>query len=290
MNEVKRVAVFANRKRDPDYSYLRKTIHTLLACDAEVLLDMRYRSCVGESRNGLRLYSYIEDMLSDAEAIVVLGGDGSILDVSEKAAAHSLPIFGINLGHLGYLTTIEKDEMLKLADLVNGDYTIDERMMMSIRIADKCILHELHALNDVVIASGTRGRIGVFGIKCDKNRTIPVKGDGVVVATPTGSTAYSLSAGGPIIDTGTELFCITPVAPHSLSSRPIVISADSVIRVSGETLGPQTDIYIAADGGNGVSVSAKSEVEIKRSSLRTRLCRIGNDGFFDILTKKMSGI
>lgn len=290
MNEAKRVAVFTNNKRDSDYSYLRKTVYTLLAAGAEVLADMRYRSCLGESRDGVKLCSYTEEMLAGADVAVVLGGDGSILEICEKTAAHNLPVFGINLGHLGYLTTIEKDDISKLSELVSGNYTVDERMMIDVRIIDKNVLHELRALNDVVIASGTRARIGCFSVKCDKNRAIGIKGDGVVIATPTGSTAYSLSAGGPVIDTRAELFCITPIAPHSLASRPIVVTADSVITASGCTLAPQTDIYIAADGRKGVSVSEHAMVEIKRSPLKTRLCRIGDDGFFDILTKKMHSI
>ena len=290
MNEAKRVAVFTNNKRDPDYSYLRKTVYTLLAAGAEVLADMRYRSCLGESRDGVKLCSYTEEMLAGADVAVVLGGDGSILEICEKTAAHNLPVFGINLGHLGYLTTIEKDDISKLSELVSGNYTVDERMMIDVRIIDKNVLHELRALNDVVIASGTRARIGCFSVKCDKNRAIGIKGDGGVIATPTGSTAYSLSAGGPVIDTRAELFCITTIAPHSIASRPIVVTADSVITASGCTLAPQTDIYIAADGRKGVSVSEHAMVEIKRSPLKTRLCRIGDDGFFDILTKKMHSI
>ena len=290
MNEAKRVAVFTNNRRDSDYSYFRKTVYTLLAAGAEVLADMRYRSCLGESRDGIKLCSYTEEMLKNADAVVILGGDGSILEMCEKTAAHNLPVFGINLGHLGYLTTIEKDDISKLSELVSGNYTIDERMMIDARIIDKGVLHELHALNEIVLSSGTCARIGCFSVKCDKNRAIEIKGDGVVIATPTGSTAYSLSAGGPIIDTRAELFCITPIAPHSLASRPIVVTADSVITASGYTLSPQADIYIAADGRKGVSVSEHAMVEIKRSPLKTRLCRIGNDGFFDILTKKLHGI
>ena len=163
-------------------------------------------------------------------------------------------------------------------------------MMVDVKITDSGISHELHALNDVVITSGTRAKIADFSVKCDGNKAIPIRADGIIVATPTGSTAYSLSAGGPVIDTRTELFCITPVSPHSLSSRPIVVSADSVITVSGKTLAAQTDIYIAADGRKGLSVSERSVIEIRRSPMKTKLIRIGNEGFFDILTKKMYGI
>ena len=290
MKDQLRVAVFTNPDRDPDYSYTKKVIRTLLACDADVLTDMRFRGCVGESREDVKFYTYTEEMLKNSDVVVILGGDGSILDICDRAAAHDLPIFGINLGHLGYLTAIEKDEIRKLADLTDGNYTTDERMMVDVKITDSGISHELHALNDVVITSGTRAKIADFSVKCDGNKAIPIRADGIIVATPTGSTAYSLSAGGPVIHTRTELFCITPVSPHSLSSRPIVVSADSVITVSGKTLAAQTDIYIAADGRKGLSVSERSVIEIRRSPMKTKLIRIGNEGFFDILTKKMYGI
>lgn len=290
MKDRIRAAVFTNPDRDPDYSYTKKVIRTLLACDADVLTDMRFRGCVGESREDVKFYTYTEEMLKNSDVVVILGGDGSILDICDRAAAHDLPIFGINLGHLGYLTAIEKDEIRRLADLADGNYTIDERMMLDVKITDSGISHELHALNEVAITSGIRAKIADFSVKCDGNKAIPIRADGIIVATPTGSTAYSLSAGGPVIDTRTELFCITPVSPHSLSSRPMVVSADSVITISGKTLAAQTDIYIAADGRKGLSVSERSSIEIRRSPMKTRLIRIGEEGFFDILTKKMYGV
>ena len=107
MKDQLRVAVFTNPDRDPDYSYTKKVIRTLLACDADVLTDMRFRGCVGESREDVKFYTYTEEMLKNSDVVVILGGDGSILDICDRAAAHDLPIFGINLGHLGYLTAIE---------------------------------------------------------------------------------------------------------------------------------------------------------------------------------------
>lgn len=290
MNDHPIAAVFTNPERDPDFSYTRKVVRTLLACDIEVCVDRRFRYSFGEAREDVEFYTYTEEMLRNADIIVVLGGDGSILDICEKAATHDLPVLGINLGHLGFLTSLEKDDIKLLSEFADGNYTVEERMMADVKIIDCGISHELHALNDIVVTSGARAKIADFCVSCDDSTQINVRADGVIVATPTGSTAYSLSAGGPVIDPKTELFCLTPVCPHSLTSRPIVFSGNSVISVSGKTHSAQTDIYVAPDGRNGIQVSEKAVIEIKKSELKTKLVRIGNYRFFDTLSKKMYGI
>lgn len=290
MTEKIRAAIFTNIDRDPDFSYTRKVIRTLLACEINVCADRRFRYNFGECKDEVTYYTYTEEMLRDANMIIVLGGDGSILEISEKAATHGLPVLGINLGHLGFLTTLERDDVLKLAELARGNYTIDERMMASVRIVDSSVSHEFFALNDVTVTSASRAKIGSFNVSCDGKTNINFKADGVIISTPTGSTAYSLSAGGPVIDTSTELFCMTPLCPHSLTSRPIVFSGNSVITISGSTGGPVSDVFVTSDGRSGLQISENARIEIRRSDCKMKIVRLGNDGFFDILSKKMYGI
>lgn len=290
MAEKIRAAIFTNIDRDPDFSYTKKVVRTLLACEIGVCADRRFRYNLGECKDEVDYHTYVEEMLRAANMIVVLGGDGSILEISEKAATHGLPVLGINLGHLGFLTTLERDEVLKLTELARGNYTIDERMMASVRITDNSVSHEFYALNDITVTSVSRAKIGSFNVSCNEKTNINFKADGVVISTPTGSTAYSLSAGGPVIDTSTELFCMTPLCPHSLTSRPIVFSGDSVITVSGKTGGAVSDVFVTSDGRSGVQISENARITIRRSDCKMKLVRIGSDGFFDILSKKMYGI
>ena len=284
-----RFSIFTNSLRDPDYSYTQKVAQTLLACGAEVYAESRLKSSLGIGSGDVEYYTYTEKMLENSDMIIVLGGDGSILKICEKAAEHDLPILGINLGHLGFLTALERDEISKLGEITAGNFRTEERMMAKATVRDVGVSYEFCALNDITVTSISRAKTGDFKILCNEAE-IGFRADGVIISTPTGSTAYSLSAGGPVIDTSAELFCMTPICPHSLSSRPIVFSGNSVITVGGKTNGADSDIYVTSDGRDGVRVSKKGYVEIRRSPRKVKLVRMGKDGFFDILSKKMYGI
>ena len=292
MNEsenVKRIAVFPNPDKDPDFSYTKEVVRILNGAGIKVCIDRRYHYSVGEKPGMVEYYTYIEELLSSSDFVVVLGGDGTILDICERAALHELPIVGVNLGHLGFLATVESDNLEELAKLATEEYFVDERMMMEIQIRDGSIIRELCALNDLVVSSSVGAKIADFKICCDGNTALNLKADGIIIATPTGSTAYSLSAGGPIIDTSTETFCVTPICPHSFASRPIVFSGNSSLTIQGETQSNQTDICVCADGKEVFKVSKDAMVEVIKSDLKTRLVRIGSNRFYDIISTKMFG-
>lgn len=286
---IKSVAVFPNPDRDPDFSFTKETVRILNNAGIKVNADRRYHYSIGERPGSIEYFTYIEDMLNASDFIVVLGGDGTILEICERASLHELPIVGINLGHLGFLATLEKDALEDLAKLSTDEYQIDERMMMEIQIRDGSITRELCALNDIVVSSSVSSRIADFRLCCDGNTAIELKADGVIIATPTGSTAYSLSAGGPVIDTSTETFCVTPICPHSFSSRPIVFSGNSSLTIQGSTQAKESDICVCADGKEIFKVSENAVIEVIKSDLKTRLVRIGSNRFYDILSTKMFG-
>ncbi len=286
---IKSAAIFPNPDKDPDFSYTKEAVRVLTAAGIKVCADRRYHYSIGERPGAVEYYTYIEDMLNASDFIVVLGGDGTILEICERAALHELPIVGINLGHLGFLAAVEKDNLEELSKLATDEYTIDERMMMEIQIRDGSITRELCALNDIVVSSSVSSKIASFEICCDGYSAIDLKADGIIVATPTGSTAYSLSAGGPVIDTSTETFCVTPICPHSFSSRPVVFSGNSSLTIKGSTQYKQTDICVCADGKEVFKVSENAVVEVIKSDLITRLIRLGRNRFYDILSTKMFG-
>ena len=158
--------------------------------------------------------------------------------------------------------------------------------MIDARIIDKGVLHELHALNEIVISSGTFARIGCFSVKCDKNRAIEIKGDGVVIATPTGSTAYGLSAGGPVIEPSAENIAVIPICAHALAAKSFVFAPERSVSITAACEGG-SEVFISADGGQGFAVRPDDRVIITRSDLQTRLIRLKGNSFYRILQQKL---
>jgi len=287
MKKIKNVSIYVNRDRDVDGKIARAALGVLLSNGAAVTMLGKDRDIVSENIDIFKYVDNIDELLTGADALIMLGGDGTMLDVSAAAARHGVPVLGINLGHLGFLTTVERDETEKIAALFSGEYSVEERMMLDVTVKDGKTSSSYTALNDVTVFSSTSSKVASFTLDCDGRRVITFKSDGVIVSTPTGSTAYSLSAGGPIIDPSTELFCVTPVCPHVLGSRPIVFSAGSVLEISGRTDSADTGIRVTPDGRRQISAGEKAKVIISRSALKTKIIKIGKDRFFDIVNTKL---
>ena len=227
-----------------------------------------------------------EEIFSAADIIVVMGGDGSLLGVSSAAALAGKPLLGINLGRVGYLASAEKENLEPVAEkLITGDYEINEYMMLKACYGGgEAVL----ALNDVVASRSEFGRIIEFSVFVDDEYVDTYTADGVVIATPTGSTAYSLSAGGPIAYPTMDMLVITPICPHGLSSRPIVIPADKKITVK---LGEKYDYkaLITVDGKIVSPMSKNDSFTVSKATVKTRLIKMNNYGFYDILRIKLKG-
>ena len=227
-----------------------------------------------------------ESFFEKADIIVVMGGDGSILRAASGAAKAGKPLLGINLGRVGYLASAEKGSLEKVAEkLLSGDYKICEHIMLSTRF-EGC---ETFALNDVVVSRSETGRILEFSLYVDDEFVDKYTADGMVIATPTGSTAYSLSAGGPIAYPYMDMLLITPVCPHGLNSRPIVVPADKKITLR---LGDKYDEYkaiVTADGQIIHKVSAGDFITVSKASVKTELIKMNNYGFYDLLRIKLKG-
>lgn len=287
MKKIKNVSLYVNRERDAGGTYTRAAADVLLSHGAAVKMLARDRDAVTEHIDIFKFVDNIDGLLSGADALVMLGGDGTMLDVCGEAAKRGVPVLGINLGHLGFLTSVERNETDKISALFTGEYTVEERMMCDVSVADGDMTKTFAALNEATVFSSTSSKVASFSISCDGRRVINFKADGIIVSTPTGSTAYSLSAGGPIIDPSTELVCVTPICPHVLGSRPIVFSADSVIEISGRTDSSDTGINVTVDGREQIHASENATVTVKRSPLKTKIIKIGADRFFDIVNTKL---
>ena len=234
-------------------------------------------------------YLPLDEVYANAEIAVVLGGDGTILEAARRAAPRATPILGINLGRVGYMAELELNELDMLPRLMSGDYTIDVRSMLQVEqysVAGKLKSHT-YALNDAVISNGSIARIVDLELSENGLPVTRYRADGLIIATPTGSTAYSLSAGGAIVDPRLGCFCVTPICPHSLGARPLLFPDNAVLQVKN-TCQRKRNLFLTVDGRTNYELFRNETVRISRSDLVTNLIRMKNNGFYHILRMKMT--
>jgi len=217
------------------------------------------------------------------DIILVLGGDGTFLGVARIACKHGTPILGVNLGGLGFLTEMTVDEIYPMMErIIQGDYEIENRKMLSATIMrgnDNRGTYEV--LNDVVINKGTVARIIDLAIYINNSHVTSYKADGIILSTPTGSTAYSLSAGGPIVSPGLPVIIVTPICPHTLTNRPLIVPSDMKVEIKITTQEPDT--YLTLDGQIGVRLKTGDTVEVRKSDTSVKLIKSPFRDFFTIL-------
>ena len=226
-----------------------------------------------------------DDIYKLADIIITIGGDGTIIRYAKLAAMDDKAVLGINAGRMGYLANIEQNELSLLSKLKSNEYFIEKRMMLSVVVKENDdIVGEYLALNDAVITSGYISRIIDVSVTVGKD-SINYRADGLILSTPTGSTAYSMSAGGPIIDPLCECFCITPICSHSLSAKPILLGAENSVILKGYSK-KRAEIFLTVDGRRVISLKPYSEVIIKRAEQTAKLIRLNDRSFYKTLSYK----
>ena len=231
-------------------------------------------------------FNRLERELPNADMVICFGGDGTILHMAKAATRRGLPILGVNIGTMGFMAELESTEMDKLSQIATGDYTIDHRMMLDVTVQrDRDIIFHDIALNDVVVTKGAVARIVHLNVKCDGVDAMECGGDGIIIATPTGSTAYSLSAGGPIVEPDARNILITPICAHDVGSRCIVASEKRVITV-GMVRNARRNAYLSVDGGKALRLNMGDIATVKTAKLETKLVRLQNRSFYDIVNAK----
>lgn len=231
-----------------------------------------------------------EELARDADVVIAFGGDGTLLEAA-SAVAHSpfdAPLVGINLGHLGFLTDVGRADMTSALDrLVGGQFASEERMLLAGKVTrGGKVTDERLALNDVVVTRGALARMIEIDVEVDAQFVSHVKADGLIVATATGSTAYNLSAGGPILHPSVDAFVFTPLAPHALTNRPLVLDASSQVLLRPR-VDPETDPVVTFDGQYGLELRAGDFIEIRRASRRLRLLRTSKRSHYEMLREKL---
>lgn len=228
-----------------------------------------------------------KELASQAECIIVLGGDGTLLSAARNIGVQGIPLFGVNLGQLGFLTEIELPDLIPALDkLISGQYEIEERMMIKATVKrNGQEICSFFGLNDAVITKGAFARLIRLKTYINDEYVDIYRADGLIISTPTGSTAYSLSAGGPLVSPNLELMIVTPICPHTFYSRPMVIDKDSIVRV--EITATQAEVMLTIDGQSGFQLKPFDEVIVEKAPLNAKFMKLNKRGFYEILRKKL---
>ena len=231
-------------------------------------------------------FSRLDREIHHADMVICFGGDGTILHMAKSATRAGIPILGVNIGTMGFIAELESTELDQLKRLAAADYAIDSRMMLDVTVhRDRDIIFHDICLNDTVITKGAVARIVHLSVECDGVQALECGGDGVIIATPTGSTAYSLSAGGPIVEPEADNIMITPICAHDVMSRCIVASGKRVITV-GLSQNARRNAFLSVDGGKALWLNMGDVVTIKKSKLETKLVRLKDRSFYDVVNIK----
>ena len=228
----------------------------------------------------------LQQEIRGADMIIAFGGDGTILHLSKTAAHRDIPVLGVNLGSLGFMAELESKDLLRLRDLCDGKYEIESHMMLDVSVQrDGRVIYSNLALNEALIARGNISRVIRLQIFTEQGKLVDVAGDGVIVASPTGSTAYSLSAGGPVVDPESECVIFTPICPHALFNRSTLFCADKTITVSTDS-DYSGEVYLTIDGGAPIRIHKTDTVSVSRSTDYTELIQTDERNFYDIVDSK----
>lgn len=226
---------------------------------------------------------------SDADLVIAFGGDGTIIKAAREFSVSGISVLGVNTGTLGYLAELSPDQSEYIEKVIAGEYRIDDRMMLDVSIlrGDEVISPERAALNEVVLANGPVSRLFRYELYCNGIHIQSCRADGVIIATPTGSTAYSLSAGGPVADPGLECIITTPICPFGLTQRPVIYGGDTCLEISSVSC-RENSVHLTVDGSEIFEIYPEDRIRIEKSETRARLVRLRHRSFLEVLHEKMS--
>jgi NAD+ kinase len=280
---VAKVGIIVNLTKDHGLAMTKSIISWLENKNAAVLLSEDTSSMILREDLGFSE----EYIYKNADFVIVLGGDGTLLGTARQVLWNETPILGINMGHLGFITEVETDDVFScLEKVIRGDYSIESRMMLEADVVkNNTLTKTLYCLNDFGLTRGTLSRMVQLKTYIGGNFLSTYNADGLLISTPTGSTAYSLSAGGPIISPNVNVMLITPICPHSLNSRAIVVGDNEVIRVDIEE--NYQDVYITGDGQQGYPLKNGDSILIKKAPFALKLIKVSERSYYDILRTKL---
>ena len=282
MNKLK-VGIVPNFTREKAIDITKNTINELEKLNIEYYFD---KSSYINFPIEIKKEHFVDNIYEFIDIIIAIGGDGSFIHTAKQSAVHKKPVLCINAGNLAFLAGLEGNELNLIEKLISGDYMTDKRIMLNVSILENGVKKWVgNCLNDVAIARGNEIKLIDFEVFCNSRKINNYRADGVVISTPTGSTAYSWSAGGPVIDPDLQCIMLTPICTHSPLNRSLVFNDDSIIRVK-----PRNDsqICVSSDGEKAIQLTSNSEIIVSKSDYYAEFIRIKSDEFFDILNSKLS--
>ena len=283
---MKKIVVTPNPYRDNHFQTARSAIEILKKAGADVRLCLPFEVDKDyELPRDLRFHR-LDRELPGADAAICFGGDGTILHIAKQATRYGVPVLGVNIGTMGFMAELECSELELLSRLAAGDYTVDSRMMLDVTVSrERNIIFHEQCLNDVVITKGAVARIVHLSVSCDGVQAMECGGDGVIVATPTGSTAYNLSAGGPIVEPEAHSILVTPICAHDMTSRCMVASDQRTICVE-LTKNARRNAYVSVDGGKALRMNIGDIATVRKANRETKLIRLKDRSFYDVVRMK----
>ena len=283
---MKHIILTPNPYRDKNFQTVRAAVKVLRDAGIEPKICLPFEVDRSFELPRDLKFSRLDRELPNAELLICFGGDGTILHTAKAATRKGVPVLGVNIGTMGFMAELESSELDKLALLAEDKYTIDSRMMLDVTVQrDRDIIYHDICLNDAVITKGAVARIVHVSVKCDGVQAMECGADGMIISTPTGSTAYSLSAGGPIVEPQADSIIVTPICSHDVGSRCIVASDKRVITVE-LTQNARRNAYLSADGGKAIRLNMGDVVTVRKSRLETKLVRLNDRNFFDVVNTK----
>jgi len=281
---MKVIGIIPNEEKDIGLQYTRILSDTIRRKGGQPRLISSAAKAIGEPDGN----HSEEEVLNGSEIVICLGGDGTFLKIARKAFKKDIPILGINLGSMGFLTEIEKNDIENAVEhLIGGDYTVEERMMLeSVIMRDEAVVGKDIALNDIVISRGALSRI--LHVKTYINNVFvdSFPGDGLIVSTPTGSTGYTLSVGGPIVEPDLDIIIVSPICPHILYSRSFITAGNSIVKAVVDENYLHTAM-VTVDGQEGYEIRGGDIIEIWKAPSTVKMIRINTRNFFNVLRTKI---
>jgi NAD+ kinase len=281
---MKKVILCPNPYRDDDLKVAKQSKEILEQIGFETVVCLPFQR-EGYDELGMPIRP-LQQEIKSADLLLAFGGDGTILHLARTVALNNVPVLGINLGSLGFMSELEPEELVRLKDLASWDFAVESRMMLDVTvIRDGRSVYNNIALNDAVISKGSIARVVRLEIFTEEGFLTRVGGDGVIVSTPTGSTGYSMAAGGSIVEPTAQNLLLTPICPHSMRSTAYVLAPDHVITVEAAEANRKF-VYLSVDGGKAFSLKNGDKVRVSKSRHTTKLVRLSKKSFCEILDKK----
>lgn len=279
------IAIFPNFNKKNAKRCTQEVCGILQQYDVSIYLDKQYSECINDKKN--MVFGKFESFYYDCDVIIVIGGDGTIIQCTQIVSSSNIPILAINSGRLGFMASLEENEINFLKNVVTGDYSIANRMMLKGKLVKKGgEIKYFSALNDIVVAKGNLCKLVDFKVMTKGKIVSTLRADGLIFSTPTGSTAYSLSAGGPIIDPTVECIEFTQICPFSLLARTMIFSPDKIIKVTYST-NNNACIVVSSDGCEEVTFSPNDELYIYKSDEYVKFIDINGGNFYQSVNTKL---